>query len=231
MKQLLTLITFGIILLVTNQLAAQSCNNVLYLKNGSIIKGTLIEVIPDSTVKIQTADGSLFVYNINEVDKITSAVTVTGHPTPKQNNGFELKRKGFVGSFEMGAVTFGKDASVLVSGHIFAGYLFNPTISLSLGSGVEVGDGLAMIPFFLDFRTYFLNKRNTPYMSFAGGYAIYGNDFERIDEGGVMAEVLLGGRFMMKRNLGMNVSAGYRLQGFQYGGALHGFTGKVGIVF
>lgn len=68
-------------------------------------------------------------------------------------------------------------------------------------------------------------------MSFAGGYAIAGDDFERMDEGGVMAQALIGGQFMMKRNLGLNVSAGYRLQGFEFGSTLHGFMGKIGIVF
>jgi hypothetical protein len=45
--------------------------DIIYLKNGSIIKGTIIEIIPDSTLKIQTADGSLFIYKTKDVEKIT----------------------------------------------------------------------------------------------------------------------------------------------------------------
>ena len=44
--------------------------DVLYLKNGSIIRGKIIEMLPDKTVKIRTADGSLFVYQMTEVEKI-----------------------------------------------------------------------------------------------------------------------------------------------------------------
>lgn len=44
--------------------------DVVYLKNGSIIKGELVEVIPDEQVKIKTSDGSLFVYKMSEVSKI-----------------------------------------------------------------------------------------------------------------------------------------------------------------
>jgi hypothetical protein len=44
---------------------------VLYLKNGSIIKGMIIEQIPNVQVKIQTSDGSVFVYTMDQVLKIT----------------------------------------------------------------------------------------------------------------------------------------------------------------
>jgi hypothetical protein len=44
--------------------------DVLYLKNGSIIRGMIVQFIPDSTVKIQTIDGSLFVFPSLEIEKI-----------------------------------------------------------------------------------------------------------------------------------------------------------------
>jgi sRNA-binding regulator protein Hfq len=44
---------------------------VVYLKNGSIIKGQIIEQIPGSTIKLQTKDGSVFVYKVDEIEKMT----------------------------------------------------------------------------------------------------------------------------------------------------------------
>ena len=44
--------------------------DVVYLKNGSIIKGIVIEIIPNETIKIEIADGSIFVYPIDEVERI-----------------------------------------------------------------------------------------------------------------------------------------------------------------
>ena len=44
---------------------------VVYLKNGSMIRGTVIEQIVGQSLKIQTADGSIFVYRMDEVEKIT----------------------------------------------------------------------------------------------------------------------------------------------------------------
>jgi len=45
--------------------------DVVYLKNGSIIRGTIIEQDPATQVKIQTRDGSVFVYKVSEIEKIT----------------------------------------------------------------------------------------------------------------------------------------------------------------
>lgn len=60
---------------------AQETFDVLYLKNGSIIKGIIIEQIPNETLKIQTRDGSIFVYNFSEVSKITKESSDSGIKT------------------------------------------------------------------------------------------------------------------------------------------------------
>jgi len=53
------------------QLQAQSnYEEVVYLKNGSIVRGTIIEQIPGQTIKIQTKDKSVFVYKFEEIEKI-----------------------------------------------------------------------------------------------------------------------------------------------------------------
>lgn len=49
---------------------AQEWQDVLYLKNGSVIRGVLIEQIPNESVKIQTADGNVFVYQFGDVEKL-----------------------------------------------------------------------------------------------------------------------------------------------------------------
>jgi hypothetical protein len=45
--------------------------DVVYLKNGKIVKGVIIEQVPDVHIKIQTPDGSIFLYNAAVVEKIT----------------------------------------------------------------------------------------------------------------------------------------------------------------
>lgn len=65
----LTLVLF--ILAMASSLAAQEYIDVVYLKNGGRIRGIIIENIPNEKVKIQTSDGSIFVYKYEEIEKFT----------------------------------------------------------------------------------------------------------------------------------------------------------------
>lgn len=56
---------------------SEEIRDVVYLKNGSIIRGTILEIIPDSTIRIQTGDGNVFVYPMGDVEKIVKEDTQT----------------------------------------------------------------------------------------------------------------------------------------------------------
>ncbi|MCP4181174.1 MAG: hypothetical protein GY756_25710 [bacterium] len=57
--------------LLSTQLFSQTqTRDVVYLKNGSVIKGKITEMNPSSNLKIETSDGSLFVYQMAEVLKM-----------------------------------------------------------------------------------------------------------------------------------------------------------------
>ena len=73
--------------------SAQNAVDVVSLKNGSVIKGTIVEMQLDSIVKIQTSDGSLFVYKVGEVEKITKEVQVST-ATTHSNGGFNGSMDG-----------------------------------------------------------------------------------------------------------------------------------------
>jgi hypothetical protein len=47
---------------------------VVYLKNGSIIRGVIIEQIPNVSLKIKTKDGNVFFYKMEDVEKITKEI-------------------------------------------------------------------------------------------------------------------------------------------------------------
>lgn len=58
-----------------NTVQTQQYVDVVYLKNGSIIKGMIIEQIPNVSLKIQTKDESVFVYKMDEVEKMTKELS------------------------------------------------------------------------------------------------------------------------------------------------------------
>jgi hypothetical protein len=45
--------------------------DIVYLKNGIVLKGEIVEQILNTSIKIKTADGNIFVYPMSDIDKIT----------------------------------------------------------------------------------------------------------------------------------------------------------------
>ena len=136
-------------LLLTATVSAQQNNlvDVVYLKNGSIIRGVIIEQVPNELIKLQTADGNLFVYQTSEIEKIIKET-----PTNQSQNTFALRekslnqRRGYIGlsvgpSFAVG------DYSDLPVGAVLNlvdfGYLFSDNIGIAgkwFGTGYSEDD-------------------------------------------------------------------------------------------
>jgi hypothetical protein len=78
MKNTLRLILLStlIIFSVTMTVAQTVYRDVVYLKNGSVIKGTIVETVPEKSIKIETVDGNLFVYNLSDIEKLTKEAVV-----------------------------------------------------------------------------------------------------------------------------------------------------------
>ena len=59
---------------------AQGVEEVVYLKNGSVVRGIIVEQIPNETIRIRTRGGSEFVFQMSEVLKITKELPVVEPP-------------------------------------------------------------------------------------------------------------------------------------------------------
>lgn len=57
-------------------LNAQTSVNVVHLKNGSVLKGAILEQIPSESLKLRLCDGSVFVFKTKEIEKITLEETI-----------------------------------------------------------------------------------------------------------------------------------------------------------
>lgn len=64
------MIRFIFIFLFSCIIYAQQARDVIHLKNGSVIRGIITEMKPSENIKIQMADGSVFVYKMSEVLKM-----------------------------------------------------------------------------------------------------------------------------------------------------------------
>lgn len=161
-----------IVLFCSLNIFAQSLNDyidVVYLKNGSIIKGIIVEQVPGKSLKIQTSDGSQFVYQIAEVEKFTrelkpEATTTTATSTTttkteavkKEPKPFYSKQKGYFGGVEL-----------LISGspglRVINGYKFGRFGYLGLAVGLEANN----------INSYDLTSSYRPYMSMWGNHQPY----------------------------------------------------------
>lgn len=50
--------------------------DVVYLKNGSIIKGLIIGEIPNEQLKLRTTDGNIFTFKYSEIEKVLKEIVV-----------------------------------------------------------------------------------------------------------------------------------------------------------
>lgn len=154
--------------------AQEKIVDVVYLNNGSIIYGSIIEMTLNESVKIKTADGSIFVYQMDQIQKITKEKSNEQKPKEDLSIQFEINRMqnrknvGLIGMTSAFALTLAGD---LAAGEPFyvgsAIPLIGPAIAIA---EIPVGDsdatrdiilycisGIAQNTFFL---TYLSGRKN-----------------------------------------------------------------------
>ena len=81
----LSFIVVGL-LIGTGLHAQDQKQDTIYLKDGSIIHGDIVEMIPDTAVLIQTEEGEFFAYEFNEIERIEKAEKIHKYPTRSMGN-------------------------------------------------------------------------------------------------------------------------------------------------
>ena len=76
------LIVCGMMIGLFSQAEAEGIEEVVYLKNGSVVRGIIVEQIPNETLRIRTQGGSEFVFQMSEVLKITKELPVVEPSSP-----------------------------------------------------------------------------------------------------------------------------------------------------
>jgi hypothetical protein len=119
-------------------LFAQTKNiDIVYLKNGGIIRGIIIEQVPGKSIKIQTADMSVFVYPMDEVSNIST--DYSNQQEPLKSRIADKNRNGYIG-FSIGpSIPTGKFSSE-VDGRAKTGVRLN---LVSFGYKITKGFGVS----------------------------------------------------------------------------------------
>lgn len=189
---------------------AQNYTEVVYLKNGSVIKGVIIEQIPNVSLKVKTTDGSLIICNMSDVEKITKEESQFVKNV--QRSSAKPALKGYKGFVDLGYLA---DLSDNNAGKIEVstahGYQFNNYIFLGAGMAVDYFNDadLVSVPLFVNFRVNFINKKITPFADFKTGYSA--GDVE-----GAYVSLGMGARFSAKGKKAINVRLEYNFQQYDY---------------
>jgi hypothetical protein len=206
--------------------------DVVYLKNGSVIRGTILEMIPNETIKIETSDGSIFVYKLDEVERTSKG---EGIKKSVSNDSVFTKQKfdpkGYFIIARIGpSIRSGKSSGPELTVGFINGIQFNER--LSLGLGIEVTDysynnhksSATIMPIFLDMRVYFPTQRVRPMICLQAGYSKVSNTSEQIDSayfnpgfgnGGLFMAFGIGVRVFINQRISMITDGGVSFQNLQ----------------
>lgn len=125
--------------------AQRGLEEVVYLKNGSVIRGVIVEQIPGKTLKIETKDGSSFIYRMQEIEKITKEPgRGRRFGSNMSQNIFEpapTRRSGKTALIQLSGIGYLENSSyqdaLFFEVNFVYGYRFNPYWFVGGGIGME----------------------------------------------------------------------------------------------
>jgi len=204
MKKILSLIAFCTLILA-GTICAQSKEDVIYLNNGSILKGKIIEVVTGVHTSIGIVGGNVIVVPDSAIKMI-----LVGQVIPAKD------RVNKASPVEMAATVSFYGGSQNTGGFTcITSYRFPFRLAVGAGTGIEWFDH-QQIPFLADVKYYFLKGSWSPYIYAQGGYAVplskkTEGDFSE-DHGGLSAGTGAGMRFNFTNRNALFFSLGYRYQ-------------------
>ncbi|WP_443938245.1 hypothetical protein [Pedobacter sp. MW01-1-1] len=208
MKKYLIVLLFSLITSLT--FGQSQYQDVVYLKNGSILRGIIIEQIPNKSLKIETADKNVFVYQFDEIDKITKEQAKNQSKNSTYSTNFKKGYKGIAEvGYQIGVGTYKMDRLKV---NIINGYQFSPYLYAGIGTGIrQYFDAKAtLIPVFADFRAKIIDKDIAPYIAMGIGYSF--NTKDSFGNGGFLINPTVGASFKVSKRNSLNLAAGYDLQ-------------------
>jgi len=207
------------ILIAGMTLSAQEVDH-LYLKNGSVIRGKILEIEPADHVKIQDQCGNLWYYKFEDVEKITKEQFRKEGLKFKEDLTFNT---GFANITSLGFLA-GSNANSQVAPFsllMVNGYRNSLGIFTGIGIGIEFLN-TNYVPLFADLRYDFLDGDVVPYAVLKGGYSLpmisrqSENQIKYIYSGGPLVGAGVGLKIKSRDHFAWDISLMYRYQRTSY---------------
>jgi hypothetical protein len=189
--------------------------DVVYLKNGSIIHGMIIEQLIGKSIKIQTRDKNIFVYSYDEIEKITKEPVIS-EKNLEQIKPQSVKQQAVSSNRYYGILRIGLrsgESNTLFNGNIINGAKFGKYFSCGFGFGYDNYPNGHMLPLFLDLRGYFASKPVIPSIYLDAGYSLAWVNYESgAGWGGFMLAAGAGLHIPISGDFSVLVNVGYKMQ-------------------
>ena len=216
LNQHLLLLLF--VLLCNLTFGQNNMEEVVYLKNGSVIRGIIIEQIPNQSIKIQTKDRNVFVFKYDDIEKITKE-NLPLENTSNKSKLAEFKKSGIIKQTEtnyspgIGVIKYGnnsvKNTSNSYGFRTVNGFQLNEHFSFGVGIGIDNYQNATFLPITFDTRITFLKGKVSPVFIWNFGYAVGLNDIQ----GGMTLNPQIGIKTFITKNVAYLFNFGYKVLG------------------
>jgi hypothetical protein len=216
LNQHLLLLLF--VLICNLSFGQNNMEDVVYLKNGSVIRGIIIEQIPNQSIKIQTKDRNVFVFKYDDIEKITKE----NPPLDYSNNNSKVtdfKKSGFINQTEInyspgiGLIEYGnnsiRNSINFIGFRTVNGYQLNQHFSFGIGIGIDNYKDETFLPVTADIRMTLLKGKASPVFTWNVGYAVGLNNIQ----GGVIFNPQIGIKTFISKNVAYLFNLGYKSLG------------------
>ena len=218
MKKILQNVIFLNLFLLCNLSYGQNnMEDVVYLKNGSIIRGKIIEQVPNQSIKIQTNDRNVFVFKYDEVEKITKEylpvdISInnskeTEHKKSGYINLTEINYCPGIGDIKVGSYSV-KNKDYSFGLRTINSFQLNEHMSFGIGIGIDKYVYATMLPITFDARATILKGKVSPVFAANIGYAFGFNHAI----GGLIINPQIGIKIYILKNVAYLFNIGYKLQ-------------------
>lgn len=200
--------------------------DVVYLKDGSILRGTMLEYQRGDFLRFRMSSGEMRI-NDSEVERIVQepkdplvSMVAKREKKPKV---YAFREKGFYSTVVFALLPGGGEYRSELGLSLQAAFGHQINRQLGIGAGVSL-DGYAnedggdtFIPIFAEARGYLWKKKNTPYWNVGAGYGFplrtqSANQEIRRFEGGYMFHPAIGYRLGADKTINLTFDLGYKFQ-------------------
>ncbi|MEI6822050.1 MAG: hypothetical protein WCL51_08935 [Bacteroidota bacterium] len=187
-----------------------SNEDVLYLKNGDIIRGTVKRQYNNQELKIKQSDGSITTYNADSIAKRTITIDDSTYNIPIIDSNLS-HQSGIKGTLDFnygkGIGKYRDDASIGAA--FIIDYQFDKIYYIGAGMGIDVYSQVTFVPIFVDLRMNLSNSTKvTTFCAVEAGYSL-GSGYNK---GGIVFNPSIGVKYYLSHTSSINLSLGFKAQ-------------------